>query len=50
MAIYHYVERIGIVLVSPNFPYYIYKHEKYYPVEPVNIHIQSLIHLIQDNK
>ena len=27
----------------------IYDHEKYYAGEPVNIHIESLINIIQDN-
>ena len=30
------------------FSYNIYDHEEYYPGEPVNIHIQSLINIIQD--
>ena len=31
------------------FLYNIYDHEKYLPGEPVNIHIKSLINIIQDN-
>ena len=49
MVIYYYVEIIWIILVNPNFLYNIYDHEKYYPGEPVNIHIQSLINIIQEN-
>ena len=40
VVIYHYVERIWIILVNPNFLYNIYDHEKYYPGGPVNIHIK----------
>ena len=40
MVIYHYVERIWRIHITPNFPYNIYNHQKYYPGEPVNIHIQ----------
>ena len=49
MVIYHYVERIWIIVVTPNISYNIYDHDKYYPVKLVNIHIQSLINMIQDN-
>ena len=49
MEMYHYVKRIRRILVIPDFSYNIYAHEKYYPGEPVNIHIQSLINIIQDN-
>ena len=49
MVIYYYVEIIWIILVNPDFSYNIYDHEKYYPGEPVNIHIQSLINIIQEN-
>ena len=45
MVIYHYVERI---LVTPNFSYDIYDHEKYYSGEPVNINIQSFISITQE--
>ena len=31
------------------FLYNIYDHEKYYPGKPVNLHIQSLINIIQEN-
>ena len=40
MIIYQYVERIWRILVTPDFLYNIYDHEKYYPGEPVNIHMQ----------
>ena len=49
MVIYHYVERIWRILVTPNFPYHIYDHEKYYPGEPVNMYIKSLVNTIQEN-
>ena len=49
MVIYHYVERIWRILVTPDFSYNIYYHESYYQCEPVNIHIQPLINMIQDN-
>ena len=49
MVIYHYTERILRIIVTPNFLYNIYNNEKYYPGEPVNIHIQSLINIIQEN-
>ena len=40
MVIYHYVERIRRTLVTPNFCTTYTIIIKYYPVEPVNIHIQ----------
>ena len=46
MVIYHYVERTWRILVTPDFLYNIYDHEKHYPGELVNIHIQSLINII----
>ena len=49
MVIYHDIERIWRILVAPNFCYDICNHEKYYPGEPVNIHKQSLINIIQEN-
>ena len=49
MVIYHYVERICRIIVTPDFLYNIYDHEKDYPDEPVNIYIQSLINFIQEN-
>ena len=48
MVIYHYIEIIWRIVVTPIFLYKIYDHEKYYPGEPVNIHIQSLINIIQE--
>ena len=48
MVIYHHVEMIGELLLPPCFSYNIYDHEKYYPGEPDNIHIQSLIDIIQE--
>ena len=39
MVIYHYVERIWRITVTSNF-FNIYNHEKHYPGESVNIHIQ----------
>ena len=50
MEFYHYIERIWRIIVTPNFLYNIYDHEKYYPGEPVNIHIQSLINCIKEKK
>ena len=49
MVIYHYVDRIWRILVTPifNITYMIIKI--YYPGEPVNIHIQSIINIIQKN-
>ena len=49
MVIYHYVERIGELSLLLNFLYNIYDYETIFPGEPVNIHIQSLINIIQDN-
>ena len=49
MAIYHCVERIWRTLVTPNLLYNIDDDEKYYPGEPVNIHIQSLINIGKEN-
>ena len=46
ISIYHYVERIWRIIITPDFSYNIYNNEKYYPGEPVNIHIQSLINII----
>ena len=39
MSIYHYVEIIGELSLPLIFLYNIYDHQKYYPGEPVNIHI-----------
>ena len=49
MVIYHYVDRIDELLLPPNFLYNIYDNKKMYPGEPANIHIQSLIYIIQKN-
>ena len=48
MVIYHYVERICGIIVTPYFciTYTILKD--YYPGEPVNIHTQSSINIIQE--
>ena len=48
MVIYHYIERIWRILVTPTFVYNIYKNEKYYPGGPVNINVKSLIKIIQE--
>ena len=47
MVIYHYVDIIWRILVTLDFLYDIYDHERYYPGEPVNIHMQPLINIIQ---
>ena len=49
MVIYHYVERIWRILVTPKIFITYTIINKYYPGEPVSIHIQSLIHIIQEN-
>ena len=49
MVIYHCVARIWRILVTPNFCITYTIMEKHYPGEPVNIHIQSIINIIQDN-
>ena len=49
MIIYHYVEKMWIIIVTLNFLYNICDHEKYYPGEPVNINIKSLINIIQES-
>ena len=48
MEIYRYVEIIGEFSLLPIFLYNIYDHEKYYPGKPVNIHIKSLINIMQE--
>ena len=48
MVIYLYVEIFWRILFTPNFLYNIYDNEKYYPGEPINIHIQSLINTIHE--
>ena len=47
--IYHYVEIIWRIIVTPVFLYSIYDNEKYDPGKPFNIHIQLLIIIIQEN-
>ena len=49
MVIYHYVERIWRILVTPIFNITCMIIYIYYPGEPVNINIQSLINIIQEN-
>ena len=49
MVIYHYVERIRRILVTPIFNITYMIINIYYPGEPVNIHIQPLISIIQEN-
>ena len=49
MAICHHVEIIVELSLPPIFLYEIYDHEKYYPGEPVSIHIYLLINIIQKN-
>ena len=40
-VIYHYVERLLIVFITPNSLYNIYDYEKKLRIEPVNIRKQS---------
>ena len=49
VVIYHYVERIWGILITSNFCIIYMIMKKYYPGEPVNIHVQSLINIIQKN-
>ena len=49
MVIYHYVERIWRILVTPIFCIIYTIMRKYYLDEPINIHIQSLINIFQEN-
>ena len=49
MVIYHLVERTWIILVTPNFCITYMIMNEYYTGEPVNIHIQSLMNIMQDN-
>ena len=48
MVIYHYFERIWIIIVTPIFNITYMIINIYYPYEPVNIHIQSFINIIQE--
>ena len=49
MVIYHYVEGIWRILVITHFFIAYIIMNKYYPGETDNIHIQSLIHIMQEN-
>ena len=49
VLIYHYIEIVRELLLTPIFLYNINDHEKCYPGEPVNINKQSLINIIQEN-
>ena len=49
MVIYHYVDKIWRILITPVFCITYMIMNIYYPGEPVNIHVQSLINIIQDN-
>ena len=49
MVIYHYVEIIWKILVTPDFFITYMIMRKYYPGKSVNMHIQSLINIIQKN-
>ena len=49
MVIYHYVERIRRIIVASNFCIIYTINNEYYPGEAVNIHIQSLINIIQED-
>ena len=49
MVIYHHIEVIGKLSLPPICLYNIYDHQNYYLVEPVNIHIRSIINIIQEN-
>ena len=48
MVIYHYVERIWRITVSLIFCITYIIMNKYYPGEPVNIRIKSLIDVMQE--
>ena len=48
MVIYHDIEIIWRIIVTPNFSYNIYNHKKYYPGELVHMHIKPLMHIIQE--
>ena len=49
MVIYHYVERIWRILFPPIFYKTYMIVNIYYTGEPVNMHIQSLITIVQEN-
>ena len=46
MVICHYIERIWRIPAIPIFLYNIYDNKKYYPGDPGNILIQSIINII----
>ena len=48
IEIHHYAENITRILITPIFCITYMTMKKYYPVEPVNIHIQPLMHIIQE--
>ena len=48
MVIYHYVYRIGELLLLHMSSYNIYDLKKYYPRGPINIHIRLFINNIQE--
>ena len=48
ILIYYYVEIIAEFLLPLIYLYNIYDNQKYFPGEPFNIHIQSLINNFQD--
>ena len=50
MVIYHYFERIWRILVAPIFYIIFMIINRYYPGEPVNKRMQSLINIIQLNQ
>ena len=49
MVIYHYVETICKIIVTPNFCITYIIANKYYPGGTVIIHMQPLIDIIQEN-
>ena len=48
MVIYHYLERIWIIIVTPNFSITYTMMNKYYPGEQVYIHIQPFKKIIKE--
>ena len=48
MVIYHYVDRIWRIIVTPDFCIIYTITNKYYPGEPAHIHMQSFINIMQD--
>ena len=49
MAVYHYLQIIWRILITPNFCMTYMTMNKYYLGEPVNRRIQPCINIIQDN-